>query len=64
MEAHMSSSSDTSAYGRFGTFFLQRSRRSEDMPWSHNAKVLLWVGLATASWVAVILATYFIWSAL
>jgi hypothetical protein len=60
----MSSGIDNPAYGRFSTFFVQRSLRRTDAPWSHSAKVLLWVGLAVASWVAVIFAGYFIWSAL
>ena len=60
----MSSGIDNPAYGRFSTFFVQRSSRSTDAPWSHNAKVALWVGLALASWAALIFAGYFIWSVL
>jgi len=59
----MSSSTDTSSLGRFGTFFVERFPRRVAAPWSQRAKVLLWVGLAGASWVAVILAGYCIWSA-
>ena len=60
----MSSGTDNPTYGRFSAFFIQRSPRHADAPWSHSAKVLLWVGLAVASWAAVIFAGYFIWSAL
>lgn len=59
----MSSGTDTSSPGRFGTFFVERFPRREGAPWSHGAKVLLWVGLAGVSWAAVIFAGYFIWSA-
>lgn len=59
----MPSSTDTSIYGRFSTQFVQRSEEHTDAPWSHNAKVLLWIGLAVASWAAVILAGYLVWSA-
>ena len=60
----MSSGIDNPAYGRFSTFFVPRSPRAADAPWSHNAKVLLWLGLAVASWAAVIFAGYLVWSAL
>ena len=60
----MSSGTDISAFGRFSTFFIPRSARATDAPWSHSAKVLLWVSLAVASWAAVISTGYFIWSAL
>ena len=60
----MSSGTDSPAYGRVSTFLIQRSSRTVDATWSHGAKVLLWIGLAVASWVAVIFAGYFIWSAL
>lgn len=63
-ETPMSSGTDTSTYSRFGTLFVQRSRERTDAPWSHSAKVLLWIGLAAASWGLVILAGYLIWSAL
>jgi hypothetical protein len=60
----MSSGTDNPAYGRFSTFFIQRAPRSAHAPWPHNAKVVLWVGLALASWSAVISGGYFLWSAL
>jgi hypothetical protein len=60
----MSSGTDSPAYGRFSGFLVQRSQRRADSHWSHSTKVLLWVGLAIASWAAVIAAAYFIWSAL
>jgi len=60
----MSSSTDTSSLGRFGTFFVDRFPRRVGAPWSHSAKVLLWVGLAGASWAVVIFAGYFVWSVL
>ena len=60
----MSSGTDTSSLGRFGTFVVERFPRRESTSWSHGAKVLLWVGLAGASWAAVIFAVYFVWSAL
>jgi hypothetical protein len=61
---HMYSYTDTPAYGRSGSFVVQRSSRSEAAPWSNGAKVLLLISLISASWAAVILAGYFIWSAL
>jgi hypothetical protein len=61
---HMSTGTDSPAYSRLSAFFVQRSPHRADAPWSHGAKVLLWIGLALASWAAVILAGYFIWSAL
>jgi hypothetical protein len=60
----MSGGTDNPAYGRLGTFFVQRSARHADAPWSHGAKVLLWAGLAVASWAVVIVAGYFVWAAL
>jgi hypothetical protein len=60
----MSSGTDNPAYGRFNAFSTQRSPRSAEAPWSHSAKVLLWVGLGVASWAVVIFSGYFIWSAL
>jgi len=59
----MSSSTDTTSLGRFGTFFVARFPRREGTRWSHSAKVLLWIGLAGLSWAAVIFAGYAIWSA-
>jgi hypothetical protein len=60
----MSSGTHNPAYSRFSAFFVQRSPRAADAPWSHGAKVLLWVGLALVSWAAVFFAGYLIWSAL
>jgi hypothetical protein len=60
----MSSGTDTSTFGRFGAFLVQRSRREAASPWPHGAKVLLWGGLAVASWAAMISAGYLVWSAL
>jgi hypothetical protein len=60
----MSSGTDNPAYGRFDTFLVHEAPRSANAPWSHSAKVLLWVGLALASWAAVISVGYFLWSAL
>ena len=59
----MSSSTDTSTYGRFDTLLIQRSEEHTDAPWTHNTKVLLWIGLGIVSWAAVILAGYLVWSA-
>jgi len=53
----------TTAHGGFGGVFLQRSSPNNAAHWPHGTKVLLWASLAAAGWSAVILAGYFVWSA-
>jgi hypothetical protein len=60
----MSSGTDTPSFGKFGTFVVRRFPQLENAPLSHSTKAVLWVGLASASWAAVIFAGYFLWSAL
>ena len=60
----MYSDPDTPAYGTLGGAFGRRSSHSDAAPWSHGSKVLLWIGLVLASWAAVILPAYFVWSTL
>ncbi len=64
MEAVMFSGTNTNSMGKFGTFVVRRFPQLENAPLSHGSKVVLWVGLAVASWAVVILAGYFVWSAL
>ncbi|HEX4505693.1 MAG TPA: hypothetical protein VH722_08165 [Alphaproteobacteria bacterium] len=54
----------TTTQAGFGAAFLQRPAPDDAAPQPHGARVLLWIGLAAASWAAVILAGYCIWSAL
>jgi hypothetical protein len=51
------------AHDGLGRVLLRRSA-PDAVPWPHGAKLLLWTGLAIASWAAVIGAGYFVWSAL
>jgi len=60
----MSSGTHNPAFGWFSTFFVQRAPHSAVAPWSHSAKVLMWVGLGMASWAVVLFSGYFIWSAI
>jgi hypothetical protein len=54
----------TTAHDSFGGVILQRPSPDNAAPRPHGAKVLLWLGLAVASWAAVILAGYCVSSAL
>jgi hypothetical protein len=60
----MPSGIDTRSFGRLGTFVIRRFPQLEKAPWSHGSKVALLIGLAGVSWGVVILASYFLWSAL
>jgi hypothetical protein len=60
----MYSDLDTTAHAKSGSFFVQRSSPGDAAPWGQGAKILVWISVASASWAAVILAGYVVWSAL
>jgi hypothetical protein len=63
-ESDVYSDADTPAHGRSGSVFVQGSSPSDAAPLSYGAKVLVWISLISASWAAVILVGYIVWSAL
>jgi hypothetical protein len=60
----MQSGTSPTSKGRLSAFVVRHLPHAEDRPWTHATKVALWLGLAGASWVAVIAAGYFVWTAL